>query len=780
MVITIPCTKDFERILHDAVSSLDGQSVHIRFDSGRYFFTQPVRLGKQAQNITFSGNPDTRLIGGVLLADWYPLEGQPEAGRFDPSAVPHLVVCDLQQAGVADLGGYLSRGFGRYAQTGHAELFADGAPMTLSQYPKGEAFLRIDSVGDTTEDEWGEHDGVLEQGFVINDARVRSWLSAPDIQAMGYWKYDWASSVETVASINSDTGHIMTQPPYGNYGFRKGQRVRFYHITQEVLAPGDYYIDYQARKAYMYPLPGAKEIILSTMTEPLFDLDHSQHITIRDLSLEALRGSAISGYHALHLTVDNCTIKNVGNHALDLCQCNHARIVNNTIHDCGDCGVLAMAGNRITLESSDTLIHNNHIHHFAKWGLCYVTAVRVIGVGFQITHNLIHDCPHTAILYDGNEMTIEYNEIYNAVLETGDAGAIYSGRDFTCRGNSVSHNFIHHLGGVGFGAMGIYNDDCLSGTKMHGNYFLELTRACMLGGGRDFSVQGNVFVKCDPAISFDSRGAALHPRWISGINASLRPIFYSIRRFSAHHWPTQRYAQEVESYKDEVTSATQEPYRSRYPDLLYIDNAYRTQPFGRVKIPASADVAYNVFCSKLRFRYHEDEATNTLYDNGTPVENSRRLRAYAFDPTRDINQTIAAGLGDLRTRANYTASPEDFVDAAWGDIRIKPDSNAFHYDYVDGCLENIGLKPELRRNNPPTVRSRLSPEGLYMRNESSQQVQGRMMLLADPGVAVDKSSVDFDLAAGEEVFYPLAITTTVDEPKLTARSHTPGVRPCRL
>ena len=115
-----------------------------------------------------------------------------------------------------------------------------------------------------------------------------------------------------------------------------------------------------------------------------------------------------------------------------------------------------------------------------------------------------------------------------------------------------------------------------------------------------------------------------------------------------------------------------------------------------------------------------------------------------------------------------------------GDIRMKLYSNAFLLYYVDGCLENIGLKPELRRNNPPTVRSRLSPEGLYMRNESSQQVQGRMMLLADPGVAVDKSSVDFDLAAGEEVFYPLAITTTVDEPKLTARSHTPGVRPCRL
>lgn len=780
MVIRIPCTEDFEARLRAALAGLNGQPAEIRFDSGRYFLKDSIRLDASMAHITFVGEEGTRLIGGRLLTGWAQVAGTPDAARFDVHAAQHILVCDLKALGVTEVGGYTSRGFGRHAETGHAELFMDGAPMTLAQYPKGDAFLPIGKVGDTTTDEWGEKDGVLEQGFHIDDPRVRAWRPAQDIQAMGYWKYDWALSVETVASIDPATGHVMTKLPYGNYGFRAGQRVRFYHIAEEVLQPGDYYIDHQQLKAYIYPDGENREIVLSDMAQPLFDLDHSPHITLRNLTFEAVRGSGVSGYHAHHLTVDNCVIRNVGNYGIDLCECRDSRIINNTIAHCGDGGIIAMAGNRVTLESGNVVIDNNHIHHVARWSRCYVGGVRVNGVGFKVTHNLIHDCPHSAILFDGNEITMDWNEIYSAVLETGDAGAVYSGRDYTCRGNSVSHNFIHHLGGVGFGAMGIYNDDCLSGTKMNGNYFIELTRACMLGGGRDFTVYDNVFVKCDPAISFDSRGASLHPTWIAGTNKSLRPLFYKIHRYTCHHWGTRRNEEEAKKHLGEVTSAVEEPYRSRYPELQVIDEAYRTQPFGQVKIPAQADVAHNVFCSHMRFRFREDDATNTLYENGVPVARTPRLRAYAFDTRRDINQTIASGMGDLRTRGNYTAAPEDFMDADWGDIRLKPASNAIQYGYTDGKLDTIGLKPGERRHNPPRVLSKLSREGLGLRNASDQHVTGTMRLLADSGMTVDTDAIAFDLQPGEEAFYPVAITTEGDEPKLTARSHTPGVRPCKL
>ena len=81
------------------------------------------------------------------------------------------------------------------------------------------------------------------------------------------------------------------------------------------------------------------------------------------------------------------------------------------------------------------------------------------GFGQRASHNLIHDHPHCAILFTGNDHLIEFNEIHHIALETGDnAGAIYSGRDYTFRGNRIRYTFVHDTGGVGMGRMGIYMD----------------------------------------------------------------------------------------------------------------------------------------------------------------------------------------------------------------------------------------------------------------------------------------------------------------------------------
>jgi hypothetical protein len=53
------------------------------------------------------------------------------------------------------------------------------------------------------------------------------------------------------------------------------------------------------------------------------------------------------------------------------------------------------------------------------------------GVGVKVSHNKMYDTPHNVILFGGNDHVMEYNLIYNAVTETGDAGAIYAGRDWT-------------------------------------------------------------------------------------------------------------------------------------------------------------------------------------------------------------------------------------------------------------------------------------------------------------------------------------------------------------
>jgi hypothetical protein len=176
-----------------------------------------------------------------------------------------------------------------------------------------------------------------------------------------------------------------------------------------------------------------------------------------------------------------------------------------------------------------------------------VPAVLLGGVGLRASHNLIHDHPHCAILFGGNDHLIEFNEIHHIALETGDVGAIYAGRDWTCRGNRIRHNFIHHTGGVGMGSMGVYMDDCVSGAEVFGNVFYKVHWAMFIGGGRDHRVENNLFVDCDPAVRMDGRGMDASPVWFNMV---------------------------YDYMKKQLDAVPQELYRTRYPQIRDLDRHY--------------------------------------------------------------------------------------------------------------------------------------------------------------------------------------------------------------
>ena len=93
--------------------------------------------------------------------------------------------------------------------------------------------------------------------------------------------------------------------------------------------------------------------------------------------------------------------------------------------------------------------------------------------------------------------------------ESNDAGAIYSGRDWTMRGTAICLNYLHHISGFeGRGCVGVYLDDMFCGTVIYGNVFYEVTRAAFIGGGRDCAIDNNIFVDCRPAIHIDARAAS--------------------------------------------------------------------------------------------------------------------------------------------------------------------------------------------------------------------------------------------------------------------------------
>jgi len=220
------------------------------------------------------------------------------------------------------------------------------------------------------------------------------------------------------------------------------------------------------------------------------------------------------------------------------------------IYQTGTSGIKLNGGSRETLSAGKNVARNNHIHHFARLQRTYAAGIHIGGVGNIASHNLIHDCPHSGILYGGNENLIEYNEIFRTSQETADVGALYTGRDWGTQGNVIKHNFIHHTGGVKGWSMGVYLDDCDSGDTIVGNIFYRVTRAAFIGGGRNNNVENNVFVDCSPAVHVDDRGRS-RIKWGAGPKESW-DLAAKLKRYTYQQPPwSERYPHLVNILEDQ-------------------------------------------------------------------------------------------------------------------------------------------------------------------------------------------------------------------------------------
>jgi len=476
---------------------------------------------------------EVRLVGGKRL----PVEAfKPVAAKevqtlgMDVLTSKKVLQADLKALGITQ--------FGEISANGRwPNLCWNDKPLPLAHWPNA-GFAKIGEVVG------GKHGG----RFLFDSDRLARWTSEPELWLHGYWFWNWSDQFQKVQSLDPASRTISLAPPLHGYGYKKGQYYYALNAISELDMPGEWYLHRQSGVLYLWPPEKIDKvnIVFSLLESPMIVLNQTSHITIRNVTIEATRGNGVEIEGGESNLIAGCTIRNIGALAVDVCSGRQNGVMSCDLYNIGRGAIVLGGGERSTLTSAGNYAKNNHIHHYAQLKRTYEPAVRLQGVGNIVSNNLIHDAPHMAIGFHGNEHVMELNEIHGVCQETSDAGAFYTGRDWTVRGNIIRHNYIHHVASAGeHGAQGIYLDDCASGSVVVGNVIYKTTRGMLFGGGRDNVIEGNLIVSCNNSISFDNRGIDWMKDKVAGVMTQrLKAIPYQQPPWS------QRYPQLVNLLND--------------------------------------------------------------------------------------------------------------------------------------------------------------------------------------------------------------------------------------
>jgi hypothetical protein len=372
---------------------------------------------------------------------------------------------------------------------------------------------------------------------------------------LGYWFWDWAEQRHKIEALDPTTRTLTVAKPYHGYGYRKGQWFYGFNILAELDAPGEWYLDRQSGLLYFWPPAqiASGQAVVSVLPT-LLTLSDTSYLTFRGFTFEAARGTAITIRGGEQNRLVGCTLRNLGSWAVQVSGGQRHTVVGCDVYATGDGAINLDGGDRRTLKPAGHAAENNYLHHWSRWNRMYRPALMLTGVGQRAAHNLIAHSPHTAIGFGGNDHLIEFNEIHDVCTESNDAGAMYAGRNWTMRGSVIRHNYLHHIQGFeGRGCVGVYLDDQFCGTEVLGNVFYKVSRAAMIGGGRDCTIANNIFVDCVPATHVDARGLGWAASGFDGLKKGLQEV-----------------------------PCTEPPWSTRYPPLVRILDDDPMAPKGNV------------------------------------------------------------------------------------------------------------------------------------------------------------------------------------------------------
>ena len=472
--------------------------------------------------------------GGARLTGFRPVSDAAVRARIPAEAQAHVLKCDLKALGITEYGELKVRGCGQPPSPPTLELFIDRLPMTLARWPN-EGFVGIRKLI-----EGGDKSKGIASVFEYDSDRHERWLQANDPWLFGYFHFLWADATAKIGKIDPEKRTITTAEAYryGGRGMSTRQHIQYYafNLLEEIDRPGEWYLDRQAGVLYVYPpcdLARAS-VEIGLLPVPMITMENVKHLRIEGLTFDLARYNGIVAKDCEDCLIAACTVSRMAGNGITIRDGSRNSLIGCDVHTIGRRATEVIGGERETLTPGNHLVENCRIHFFGRIDRTYTPAIQLEGVGHRVAHNLMYNCPSSAMRIEGNDHFMEYNEVHSAVMESDDQGGMELFRNATYRGVVFRYNYYHQVGkpvkGVAVhGQAGIRFDDAISGMLVYGNIFWQAANGhfggVQMNSGRDNLMDNNIFYDCKLGISGGWRAG--NNVW-KGLRAGKRPAnFYT-------------------------------------------------------------------------------------------------------------------------------------------------------------------------------------------------------------------------------------------------------------
>ena len=292
-------------------------------------------------------------------------------------------------------------------------------------------------------------------------------------------------------------------------------KMYFSNVFDELGAANEYYIDYE--KGYVYICPddadNIPDIYIGVKNAPLLTVSDAKNIEIKNIQFMYTHGAMAKISYSENVVIEDCTFAHSVSKAMMITKSRAVKISHCDIYDFGMGGIHAVdCGNVFKLESSKIEISNCVIHDVSNIVHCYMPCIRMNCCGADIINNTFYSSPHNLINFGHSQnINIAYNEFYDGVADTDDAGVIYWGRAPHTLGIKIHDNYFHHNTNdyATFCLGAVYQDDMCTGAEIYRNifYLSAATRRPVIVGSQMHHTFNNIFIQKQRPISGYAPGA---------------------------------------------------------------------------------------------------------------------------------------------------------------------------------------------------------------------------------------------------------------------------------